>query len=169
MSRPSPHISASIVPCSSLWFINDARLISIGVRQPGIRGILRLPADKNRRVCSSMHRQRFVFPASCVRLNRRLDRHRSDKWTRLPSSLSSLWCWRSAAADSSTEGAEPDSLFPSVGQSRSTTLKRELLIFKSPLYSMNPSVRNLFMKTFTRDGSYRPLRPGLLETPGSAR
>ena len=37
------------------------------------------------------------------------------------------------------------------GQSRSTTLRRELLIFKPPLYSMNPSLRNLFMKKFTRE------------------
>ena len=36
-------------------------------------------------------------------------------------------------------------------QSRSTTLRSELLIFKPPLYSMNPSLRNLFMKKFTRD------------------
>ena len=35
--------------------------------------------------------------------------------------------------------------------SRSTTLRRELLIFKPPLYSMNPSFRNLFMKKFTRE------------------
>src|SRR5689334_837406 len=37
------------------------------------------------------------------------------------------------------------------GQSRRTTLRRELLIFKPPLYSMKPSLRNLFMKKFTRD------------------
>ena len=36
-------------------------------------------------------------------------------------------------------------------QSRKTTLSRELLIFKPPLYSMNPSFRNLFMKKFTRE------------------
>src|SRR5688572_1318864 len=36
-------------------------------------------------------------------------------------------------------------------QWRSTTLRRELLIFKSPLYSMNPSFRNLFLKKFTRE------------------
>jgi hypothetical protein len=36
-------------------------------------------------------------------------------------------------------------------QSRSTTLSRELLIFKPPLYSMNPSFRNLFMKKLTRE------------------
>ena len=36
-------------------------------------------------------------------------------------------------------------------QSRSTTLRSELLILSSPLYSMNPSFRNLFMKKFTRD------------------
>src|SRR5687767_395988 len=36
-------------------------------------------------------------------------------------------------------------------QSRSTTLRRELLIFKPPLYSMKPSFRNLFMKKFTRE------------------
>ena len=39
----------------------------------------------------------------------------------------------------------------SANQSRSTTLRRELLIFKPPLYSMNPSFRNLFMKKFTRE------------------
>ena len=32
------------------------------------------------------------------------------------------------------------------GQSRNTTLRRELLIFRPPLYSMKPSFRNLFMK-----------------------
>jgi hypothetical protein len=32
------------------------------------------------------------------------------------------------------------------GQSRRTTLRRELLIFRPPLYSMNPSFLNLFMK-----------------------
>ena len=36
-------------------------------------------------------------------------------------------------------------------QSRSTTLRSELLILSSPLYSINPSFRNLFMKKFTRD------------------
>jgi hypothetical protein len=36
-------------------------------------------------------------------------------------------------------------------QSRKPTLRRELLIFKPPLYSMNPSFRNLFMKKFTRE------------------
>ena len=34
----------------------------------------------------------------------------------------------------------------SSGQSRRTTLRRELLIFSVPLYSMNPSLLNLFMK-----------------------
>ena len=37
------------------------------------------------------------------------------------------------------------------GQSRRTTLSSELLIFSPPLYSMNPSLRNLFMKKFTRE------------------
>jgi hypothetical protein len=37
------------------------------------------------------------------------------------------------------------------GQSRKTTLRRELCTFKPPLYSMNPSFRNLFMKKFTRE------------------
>jgi len=37
-----------------------------------------------------------------------------------------------------------------IGQSRRTTLSRELLIFSVPLYSMNPSFLNLFMKKFTR-------------------
>jgi hypothetical protein len=36
-------------------------------------------------------------------------------------------------------------------QSRRITLRRDLLIFKPPLYSMNPSLRNLFMKKFTRE------------------
>ena len=36
-------------------------------------------------------------------------------------------------------------------QSRKTTLRRELCTFKPPLYSMNPSFRNLFMKKFTRE------------------
>jgi hypothetical protein len=36
-------------------------------------------------------------------------------------------------------------------QSRKTTLSKELLIFRPPLYSMNPSFRNLFMKKFTRE------------------
>jgi len=36
-------------------------------------------------------------------------------------------------------------------QSRNTTLRRELLTFNPPLYSMKPSFRNLFMKKFTRD------------------
>ena len=36
-------------------------------------------------------------------------------------------------------------------QSRKTTLRRELLIFRPPLYSMKPSFRNLFMKKFTRE------------------
>ena len=34
--------------------------------------------------------------------------------------------------------------------SRRTTLRSELLIFSSPLYSMNPSFLNLFIKRFTR-------------------
>jgi hypothetical protein len=38
-----------------------------------------------------------------------------------------------------------------VPQSRSTTLRSELLIFNTPSYSMNPSRRNLFMKKFTRE------------------
>jgi len=38
-----------------------------------------------------------------------------------------------------------------VRHSRRTTLKSELLIVRPPLYSMNPSVRNLFMKKLTRD------------------
>ena len=37
------------------------------------------------------------------------------------------------------------------GQSRKTTPRRELWTFKPPLYSMNPSFRNLFMKKFTRE------------------
>ena len=37
------------------------------------------------------------------------------------------------------------------GHSRRTTLKSELLIFRPPLYSMNPSLRNWFMKKLTRD------------------
>src|SRR5687768_5134103 len=37
------------------------------------------------------------------------------------------------------------------GQSRNTTDRRELLIFNPPSYSMNPSFRNLFMKTLTCD------------------
>lgn len=36
-------------------------------------------------------------------------------------------------------------------QSCSTTLKSELLILRVPLYSMNPSFLNLFMKKFTRE------------------
>jgi len=36
-------------------------------------------------------------------------------------------------------------------QSRSTALRRELLIFNPPLYSMKPSFLNLFMKKFTRE------------------
>jgi hypothetical protein len=36
-------------------------------------------------------------------------------------------------------------------QSRNTTLRRELCTFKPPLYSMNPSFRNLFMKKLTRE------------------
>jgi hypothetical protein len=36
-------------------------------------------------------------------------------------------------------------------QSRRTTLRRELLTFKPPLYSINPSFRNLFMKKLTRE------------------
>jgi hypothetical protein len=36
-------------------------------------------------------------------------------------------------------------------QSRRTTLRRELLIFKPPLYSINPSFRNFFMKKLTRE------------------
>jgi hypothetical protein len=39
----------------------------------------------------------------------------------------------------------------SCNQSRRTTLRSELLIFNSPLYSMNPSFRNLFMKKLTRE------------------
>jgi len=37
------------------------------------------------------------------------------------------------------------------GQSCSTTVRRELFTLMSPLYSMNPSLRNLFMKKFTRE------------------
>jgi hypothetical protein len=37
------------------------------------------------------------------------------------------------------------------GYSCRTTLKRELLIWISPLYLMKPSFRNLFMKKFTRE------------------
>jgi hypothetical protein len=36
-----------------------------------------------------------------------------------------------------------------VNHSRRSTLSSELLTFKPPLYSMNPSFRNLFMKKFT--------------------
>jgi hypothetical protein len=36
-------------------------------------------------------------------------------------------------------------------QSRRTTLRRELLTFNPPLYSINPSFRNLFMKKLTRE------------------
>lgn len=36
-------------------------------------------------------------------------------------------------------------------QSSSTTLRSEWLTFSPPLYSMNPSFRNLFMKKLTRD------------------
>jgi len=39
----------------------------------------------------------------------------------------------------------------SADQSRSTTLSREWLIFKPPLYSMKPSFRNLFRKKLTRE------------------
>ncbi len=45
----------------------------------------------------------------------------------------------------------PDSRTMLAIQSRSTTLRRELLTFKPPLYSMNPSFLNLFMKKFTRE------------------
>ena len=37
------------------------------------------------------------------------------------------------------------------GQSRRSTPRRESLTFTLPLYSMNPSFRNLFMKKFTRE------------------
>jgi hypothetical protein len=47
------------------------------------------------------------------------------------------------------DSRKPPVQWPS--QSRKTTLRRELLIFKLPLYSMNPSFRNLFMKKFTRE------------------
>src|SRR5439155_24925558 len=39
----------------------------------------------------------------------------------------------------------------SFDHSRRTTLKSEFLILSPPLYSMNPSLRNLFMKKLTRD------------------
>src|SRR5678815_1149472 len=38
-----------------------------------------------------------------------------------------------------------------IPHSCSTTLTRAGLIFRPPLYSMNPSFRNLFMKKFTRE------------------
>src|SRR5258705_3930265 len=37
------------------------------------------------------------------------------------------------------------------GQSCKTTLRREALTFRPPLYSMNPNFLNLFMKKFTRE------------------
>ena len=37
------------------------------------------------------------------------------------------------------------------GQSCRTTLRSDLLILIPPLYSMNPSLRNLFMKKLTRE------------------
>ena len=43
------------------------------------------------------------------------------------------------------------SLGPTLAQSCRTTLRRELWIFRPPLYSMNPSLRNLFMKKLTRE------------------
>ena len=50
-----------------------------------------------------------------------------------------------------SQDADVSAKAPRGGQSRSTTLRSELLTFSSPLYSMNPSLRNLFMKKFTRD------------------
>jgi hypothetical protein len=47
-------------------------------------------------------------------------------------------------------GADEDRSCDPRNQSRKTTLRREL-IFKSPLSSMNPTFRNLFMKKFTRE------------------
>ena len=50
-----------------------------------------------------------------------------------------------------TGEAKRDGLGRPLRQSRSTTLNNELLIFRTPLYSMKPSRRNLFMKKFTRE------------------
>jgi hypothetical protein len=56
------------------------------------------------------------------------------------------------------------------GQSRSTTLRSEFLIFKPPLYSINPSFRNLFMKKFTRDRVVPTISANVsCETLGSVR
>jgi hypothetical protein len=58
---------------------------------------------------------------------------------------------RNATSQRVIGGTDRDRSGDRRSQSRKTTLRRELLIFKPPLYSMNPSFRNLFMKKFTRE------------------
>src|SRR5919201_5942916 len=55
-------------------------------------------------------------------------------------------------------------------QSRSTTLRSELLTFNSPLYSMKPSLRNLFMKKLTRERVVPTISANIsCDTLGNAR
>jgi hypothetical protein len=54
------------------------------------------------RQCSQLHRRSGVFAAYCVEWKITRETYRSEKWTRQLYSSSSSWCWRSAAADSST-------------------------------------------------------------------
>jgi hypothetical protein len=62
----------------------------------------------------------------------------------------------SEAGSVTSESIKPDgrsnqSSLLSCGLSYKTTFSSELWTFRAPLYSMNPSLRNLFMNALTRD------------------
>ncbi len=77
---------------------------------------------------------------------------RQDRHLMKPANFLSVTLSGSLRSHDVRRSTRPGEIFVRLlGYSRKTTLNNELLIFKPPLYSMNPSLRNLFMKKFTRD------------------
>jgi hypothetical protein len=124
--------------------------VAIGGRREFLDSVHGFLAQSRRFACNACLAQPFDLDHSSVeRLNKLAERTYHE--IAISHGLVSCTPYCTRSDQRVTGGTDKDRSRNRRSQSRKTTFKRELWTFKSPLYSMNPSFRNLFMKKFTRE------------------